>query len=66
MTYDQYDAFAIATDRHLPQDGERGREDRAVAFVNWYDAREFCRHLYSGTDEEDELKDFERYTEAAM
>jgi len=43
VTYDQYDAFAIATDRKLPRDDERGRGSRAVAFVNWYDAREFCR-----------------------
>lgn len=85
VTYAQYDAFALATDRPLPRDGERGREDRAVAFVNWVDAREFCKaygydlpteqqweyaaraggkkHLYSGTDEEDELKEFARYAE---
>lgn len=85
ITYAQYDAFARATDRRLPQDDERGRGDRAVVFVNWVDAREFCRaygydlpteqqwefaarsggkkHLYAGTNEEAELKEYARYDE---
>ncbi len=45
VTYEQYDAFAKATDRELPKDDGRGRGNRAVVFVDWYDAREFC-HAY--------------------
>jgi len=42
VTYKQYDAFAIATDRPLPDDDGRGRENRAVIYVNWNDAFAFC------------------------
>ncbi len=43
VTYDQYDAFARATDRPLPRDDGRGRGKRAAVYVNWYDALAFCR-----------------------
>lgn len=42
VTYEQYDAFATATNRPLPPDKKRGRGKRAVVFVNWHDAQEFC------------------------
>lgn len=42
VTYEQYDAFAKATKRPLPEDDDRGRENRAVINVNWYDAQAFC------------------------
>lgn len=42
-TYAQYDAFAVATGRPLPDDDGRGRGNRAVANVSWYDADAFCQ-----------------------
>lgn len=42
VTYEQYDAFAEATERSLPRDDDRGREKRAVIYVNWEDAMAFC------------------------
>ncbi|MEZ4699346.1 MAG: SUMF1/EgtB/PvdO family nonheme iron enzyme [Rhodothermales bacterium] len=43
-TYAQYDAFAAATDRPLPDDAGYGRGLRAVVNVSWYDARDFCAY----------------------
>lgn len=42
VTFEQYDAFARATGRALPDDAGRGRGKRAVVFVNWYNAKAFC------------------------
>lgn len=42
VTYAQYDAFAQATDRPLPEDDGRGRGQRAVAHVTWDEALAFC------------------------
>ncbi|WP_083750187.1 formylglycine-generating enzyme family protein [Rhodohalobacter halophilus] len=42
VTYSQYDAYARATGKKLPQDDGRGRGNRAVVYVNWYDALQFC------------------------
>lgn len=42
VTYAQYDAFARATGRPLPPDDSLGRGRRAVAYVNWEDAKAFC------------------------
>ncbi|MBD3616927.1 MAG: SUMF1/EgtB/PvdO family nonheme iron enzyme [Gracilimonas sp.] len=44
VTYKQYDDFALATNRALPNDRNYGREKRAVVYVNWYDARAFCNY----------------------
>jgi len=42
VTYSQYDRFAEETGRPLPSDDGRGRGDRAVVHVTWYDAVAFC------------------------
>ncbi|PKD42738.1 formylglycine-generating enzyme family protein [Rhodohalobacter barkolensis] len=42
VTYRQYDAYAEATKRELSRDDGRGRGNRAVIYVNWYDAQAFC------------------------
>ncbi len=42
VTYEQYDAFARASGRRLPDDFGRGRGSRAVADVDWNDALAFC------------------------
>jgi formylglycine-generating enzyme required for sulfatase activity len=42
VTYSQFDRFAEETDRSLPIDDGRGRGDRAVVHVSWFDARAFC------------------------
>lgn len=43
VTYLQYDTYAEAVGKPLPADDGRGRGNRAVVYVNWYDALEFCR-----------------------
>lgn len=43
VTYQQYDAYALATGKPLPKDDGRGRGNRAVVHVNWFDALEFCK-----------------------
>ncbi len=45
VTFQEYDAFAIATGRELPNDQGYGREDRAVVNVDWDDAKAFCKSL---------------------
>lgn len=42
VTYEEFDAFAKRTDRKLPEADSMGRGNRAVAFVDWYDAKAFC------------------------
>lgn len=42
VAYEQYDAFAKATQRPLPKDDGRGRNKRAVIYITWYDALAFC------------------------
>lgn len=42
VTYEQYDAFAKATERSLPEDDDRGRGQRAVIYITWKDALAFC------------------------
>lgn len=43
VTYQQFDTFAEATGRSQPGDDGRGRGARAVVYVNWYDAVDFCK-----------------------
>ncbi len=43
VTYEEYDAFAKRTGRKLPEADSMGRGNRAVAFVDWYDAKAFCK-----------------------
>lgn len=42
VTYEQYDAFAEATERPLPGDDDRGRDERAVVYITWENAVAFC------------------------
>jgi formylglycine-generating enzyme required for sulfatase activity len=42
VTYHQYDIYAAETDKPFPRDDGRGRGDRALVYINWYDAVEFC------------------------
>ncbi|MDX1740490.1 MAG: SUMF1/EgtB/PvdO family nonheme iron enzyme [Rhodothermales bacterium] len=42
VTYGHYDAFAVATDRRLPDDQGKGRGSRAVTDVTWDEAMAFC------------------------
>ncbi|HET6528871.1 MAG TPA: SUMF1/EgtB/PvdO family nonheme iron enzyme [Balneolaceae bacterium] len=43
VTYRQYDAFARRTGRPLPPADSLGRGNRAVVYIDWNDARAFCR-----------------------
>ena len=45
VTFDQYDAFAIATGRALPSDEGWGRGNRPVIHVSWDDAKAFIAWL---------------------
>jgi len=45
VTFDQYDQFATATKRPLPNDEGWGRGDRPVINVNWDDANAFVKWL---------------------
>ena len=44
VTYEQYDAFAEATGRRLPDDGGYGRGSRPVTDVTWDEAAAFCAY----------------------
>ena len=42
VTFDQYDAFCVATSRTLPSDSGFGRGTRPVINITWYDAKAYC------------------------
>ena len=42
VTFDQYDAFCVATSRTLPSDSRYGRGTRPVINITWYDAKAYC------------------------
>ncbi|MCC7503722.1 MAG: SUMF1/EgtB/PvdO family nonheme iron enzyme [Saprospiraceae bacterium] len=42
LSFDEYDAFCIATNRAKPSDNGWGRGRRPVINVSWYDAIEYC------------------------
>ncbi len=42
VTYAQYDAYARAVERPLPEDDGKGRGERAVVTVNWEEAQAYC------------------------
>ncbi|MDR9416742.1 MAG: SUMF1/EgtB/PvdO family nonheme iron enzyme, partial [Gracilimonas sp.] len=44
VTYAQYDAYARAKNIELPKDRGYGRGERAVVYINWYQAQDFCTY----------------------
>lgn len=51
VTFNEYDRFAIATLRKLPDDNTWGRGDRPVVNVSWFDAVEYTEWLSDKTDD---------------
>ena len=49
VTFEEYDRFAIATGRHLPEDLGWGRASRPVINVSWQDARGYAEWLSQAT-----------------
>ena len=45
ITFQQYDAFCLATNRELPDDSEWGREKRPVINITYNDAMAYCNWL---------------------
>ena len=45
VTFDQYDAFCVATGRKKPDDNGWGRGNRPVINVSWLDAAEFAKWM---------------------
>lgn len=50
VTFEQYDQFAIVTNRLKPEDYNWGRGSLPVMFVNWYDARDYTIWLSEQTN----------------
>jgi len=42
VTFDQYDAFCVATSRAQPSDSGFGRGTRPVINITWYDSKAYC------------------------
>lgn len=51
VTFEEYDRFAIATRRPLPDDMGWGRDSRPVINVSWEDATEYAKWLSQKTSE---------------
>ncbi len=51
VTFDEYDTFAVATDRRLPHDRGWGRGLRPVINVSWDDAKAYAAWLSEKTGE---------------
>ncbi|MGF1527650.1 MAG: SUMF1/EgtB/PvdO family nonheme iron enzyme [Candidatus Competibacterales bacterium] len=49
VTFAEYDRFALATGRGLPDDATWGREDRPVIYVSWADAKAYTDWLSAQT-----------------
>ncbi len=49
VTFEEYDRFAIATDRSLPRDAGWGRGSRPVINVSWEDAVNYAKWLTQQT-----------------
>lgn len=49
VTFDEYDRFAIATGRRLPEDQDWGRGRRPVINVSWDDAKAYAKWLSDQT-----------------
>jgi len=47
ITFDQYDAFCLATNRELPDDSEWGRGKQPVINITYNDAMNYCSWLSS-------------------
>lgn len=45
ITFEKYDAFALETNRELPDDNKYGRDQRAVVNITWENALAFCKSL---------------------
>ncbi|MFV8782448.1 protein kinase domain-containing protein [Microbulbifer sp. SA54] len=49
ITFDEYDGFAKATERALPNDANWGRGNRPVVNVTWTDAQDYAKWLTGQT-----------------
>ncbi|KOR31647.1 hypothetical protein TI05_12325, partial [Achromatium sp. WMS3] len=59
VTFEEYDAFCVATGRDKPNDRDWGRGKRPVIYISWNDAVAYCKWLSEQTG-----KDYRLPTEA--